>query len=234
LTVARRRVAVLVAAVLVAAVACTTQVDGRGARAGLVNPSPSASRPDFPSPSSSAPSTPSGSASPSPSRTAVVTGCPHAVDPRAGLRYTCISAGLQPDGSPVWTLELSKQVDRDWYLSEGSGVLPAGQTASLRTFSERISAGLVSTDYGTDPTSTVDSGGSLTIDGHAAWVVQTTITLNPTFVASTKLKVKRERLWVAVINAETGRDAVWFVTIPDLLANLWPTVPAVINSIQVD
>lgn len=231
---ARRRVAVLVAAVLVAAVACTTQVDGRGARAGLVNPSASSSRPDFPSPSSSAPSAPSGSASPSPSRTAVVTGCPRAVDPRAGLRYTCISPDLRPDSRSIWTLELSKQVDVDWKMSEGSGALPAAQAGTLRVFSERISAGLVSTDYGTNPTSTVDSGGSTTIDGHAAWVVQTTITLNPTYVASTKLKVKRERLWVAVINAETGRDAVWFVTIPDLFASLWPTVPAVINSIQVD
>ena len=214
------------AALLVAS--CSAEVDGRGVRAGA----PGSSRqPDFPSaPPSSGPSdsTPSG-----PGSGATAQGCPKATDPKAGLSYACISPDLKPDNSEFWTLELSKEVDVNWFLGEGSSVLPPDQNGTLRELAEAISATLAKTDYGTNPTSTQDSSADTTIDGRPAHVVQTTITLNPTYVKTSKLKVTKERLWIAVIDSGNGLDAVWYVTIPDIVSNLWTDVPAVIKSIRV-
>lgn len=214
------------AALLVAS--CSTEVSGRGVRAGASGPS---RQPDFPSASPS--SGPSGSTPSGPSSGATAQGCPQAIDPKAGLSYACISHDLKTDSSETWTLELSKEVDVNWFLGEGSGVLPPGQNGTLRELSETISASLAKTDYGTNPTSTQDSSADTTIDGRPAHVVQTTITLNPTYVKTSKLKVTKERLWIAVIDSGNGLDAVWYVTIPDIVSNLWADVPAVIQSITV-
>ena len=112
--------------------------------------------------------------------------------------------------------ELSKEVDVNWFLGEGSGVLPPDQNGTLRELSEDISASLAKTDYGTNPTSTQDSSVDTTIGGRPAHVVQTTITLNPTYVKTSKLKVTKERLWIAVIDSGNGLDAVSYVTIADI------------------
>jgi hypothetical protein len=217
------------AAALVAS--CSTEVAGQGVRAGGLNASGPSSQPDFPSAS---PSSGSPSSNPSmPSGGTTARGCPRAFDPGAGLSYSCISPDLQTHNSDTWTLELSKEVDVKWYLGEGSGVLPPGQEGTLRELSEVISAGLVQTDYGDNPTSTRDSSADTTIDGKPAHVVQTTITLNPTYVKNSKLKVTRERLWIAVIDSGGGFTAVWYVTIPDVVSNLWGSVPGVIKGITV-
>lgn len=214
------------AALLVAS--CSAEVDGRGVRAGAPG---ALSQPDFPSASPS--SGPSDSTPSAPSSGAAAQGCPKATDPKAGLSYACISPDLKPDNSETWTLELSKEVDVDWFLGEGSGVLPPDQNGTLRELSEAISASLAKTDYGTNPTSTQDSSVDTTIGGRPAHVVQTTITLNPAYVKTSKLKVTKERLWIAVIDSGNGLDAVWYVTIPDIVSNLWADVPAVIKTITV-
>ena len=214
------------AALLVAS--CSAEVDGRGVRGGAPGPS---SQPDFPSASPS--SGPSDSTPNGPSSGATTQGCPKVTDSKAGLSYACISPDLKLDNSETWTLELSKEVDVNWFLGEGSGVLPPDQNGTLRELSEDISASLVKTDYGTNPTSTQDSSVDATIGGRPAHVVQTTITLNPTYVKTSQLKVTKERLWIAVIDSGNGLDAVWYVTIPDIVSNLWADVPAVINSITV-
>jgi hypothetical protein len=218
------------AALLVAA--CSTQVDGRGVRVGGPNAAGPSRQPDFPSASPSSGSSASNSAGPSSGATA--RGCPQAIDPKAGLSYACISADLQPQSSETWTLQLSKEVDVNWFLGEGSGVLPPGQNGTLRALAEAISASLARTDYGSNPTSTQDSSVDTTIDGKPAHLVQTTITLNPTYVKASKLKVTKERLWIAVIDDGAGLDAVWYVTIPDVVSNLWANVPVVIKSITVN
>jgi hypothetical protein len=225
-----RRWIVVAAGCLAAVLAagCSTEVNGRGVLA--VGPSGSR-QPDFPS---APPSGSSGSNSAGPSGGATpARGCPKAVDPKAGLSYACISPDLQPESSATWTLELSKEVDINWFLGEGSGVLPPDQNGTLRDVSEAISASLAKTDYGDNPTSTQDSSTDTTIGGKPAHVVQTTITLNPTYVKNSKLKVTKERLWIAVIDNGTGLDAVWYVTIPDIVSNLWAAVPGVIKSITV-
>jgi len=213
------------AALLVAS--CSAEVDGRGVRAGAGT----SRQPDFPS--ASPPSDPSGPSPSGPSSGATAQGCPKATDPKAGLSYSCISPDLKPDNSDFWTLELSKQVDINWFLGEGSGVLPPNQNGTLRELAESISATLAKTDYGSNPTSTQDSSTDATIAGRPAHVVQTTITLNPTYVKTSKLKVTKERLWIAVIDSGNGLDAVWYVTVPDIVSNLWADVPAVIKSITV-
>lgn len=221
--------AIAVAVVLAAATACATTVGGTGARAGLPGAS---SRPDFPSASPSSAGSPSPS-SPAPSgSSAAAVGCPTAFDPNAGLRYACIAPGLTVMAAPPWSLQVSRQVDTDWFVAEGSGSLSTAPTGTLPQTAAAVTSQLLDSDYGTNPTSTTVSAAATTIAGKPAYLQQTMITLDPAFVAKANLKVKREQLWLAVINTASAHDPVWFVTIPDVVSNLWPAVPAVIKTIQ--
>ena len=87
-------------------------------------------------------------------------------------------------------------------------------------------------EYGLKPTVKTVTDKAATVAGQPGHVLQTTITLNPTYRTSIKTKVKQEKLWIIAI--QNGNDVVlWYTSIPDLAAKLWSKVPATIASIKI-
>ena len=73
----------------------------------------------------------------------------------------------------------------------------------------------------------------MTIDRHAAHLLQTTVTINPAWARQDGTKVKQERLWIIAIEVAADDVSLWYTSLPDLASALWPKVPATIASIRV-
>jgi hypothetical protein len=232
-----------VTATAVGLVACTAQLSGQGRPAATFPSAPppastfAAPTPGTPTsspPTSASPASPASPTSPAPNPSAGVIGCPHIVDPEAQLAYDCITTGMTPSGgSPLWTVELDKEVDTNWQLDQRSAAVNPTVGQSVHDAVGLLTNLLVQTEYGTDPASSTVSTTSTTVDGAAAWLTQTLITIDPAFAAQNQLRVKTERLWVLVIQIDADHRSAFTVSVPDVVQELWPTVPAVIRTVHV-
>lgn len=242
---AARSIRAASAAVLLAAAlsACATTINGTGQFAGTGVPQSG----DFPSPTTGSSSTsaqpPSQASTPAPpsnsgtSRPPGTFTCPAIKYPFAHLAFDCIVGGLAVDTkNDIWPLRLYQTVEPStrWVLEEGAGNWgdPGSKTPgaiALLVRTRMVTAG----GYGTSPTVTTVSSSDTTVGGAPAHVLQTTITLNPAWAKGRGTKVTSEKLWIVVLKVGAKDDSLWYTSIPNLASELWPKVPAIIQSIRV-
>jgi hypothetical protein len=226
--------------------ACPTTVDGSGHAASAPTTAPSTAT-DFPTtsgaPTPTAPSTSDSSSEPSggSSSPGAPTGsftCPSITYPHAHLEFDCITDGLALNtANAIWPVSLSKTVEPStgWVLEEGAGNWGDPKSASLRDVTVEVRTQMVdSSGYGTSPTLTVVRDADATVGGVPAHVLQTTITLNPSWAQSRGTKVRSEHLWIVAMKVSATDYTLWYASIPDLTKALWPKVPAVMASIHVE
>ena len=137
-------------------------------------------------------------------------------------------------GASIWTVEVTKQVDTNWVLDESSAPISPSAGGDVSAASTLLTDLLVQTDYGDNPTATTESSTDTTIGaGVPAHLVQTLITLDPTYAATAGLKVRKERLWVLVAQLDATHRSAFMISVPDVVGQLWPSVPALIKGIKV-
>lgn len=237
-----RRVLTATAACLCLAVAgCSQVVDGQQVR-------PTASSPDFPSasatPTPTPTSTPTPTPSPTPTPTATgpapapftVTRCPTIRYPGAHLSFTCIRSDLrQSFDGPVWPLNEYKILDKaGWAMAQGAGVAKRGSTVKLAPLVASVTRDMVAAKiYGRGAKEKKLAGKAIKVDGKPAYLLETTVTLNPSYAKSIGTKVRIERLWVVSIQVSKTAVSLWYVSIPDIAKLYWSKVPTLIKSIKV-
>lgn len=171
---------------------------------------------------------------PAPAR---ATNCPHVQYPAAKLSFDCITAGLTGfyEG-PVWPVSERKTVEpaTQWVLEEGAGHWGSPVNQSLATIAVTVRQQMISVGgYGANPRVSTGASRPTTVDGHDAYLLQTTFTLSPRWAQSDGTKVKQEKLWIVAIEVGAGDVSLWYTSVPDLASDLWPKVPATIASIKV-
>lgn len=186
-------------------------------------------------------STSADSSSPAPSdsagsSTAPTFSCPQVDYQLAHLRFDCIDTGLSfSTNKPIWPLIGQKEVEPSthWSFEEGADDFGDLGSKTLADIPRGARTRMVDLgEYGLKPTVTTVADKPTTVAGQSAHLLQTTITLNPTYRASIKTKVKQEKLWIIAI--QNGNDVVlWYTSLPDLVSNLWAKVPATIASIKI-
>jgi hypothetical protein len=215
----RRAVIAAVVAAGLSLSACTATVGGTGA-VGL----PAAAAPTVPN-------QPGGPASPD--RTAPTVACPNVTDPQAGLTYRCVTAGISPASDLLWTLNLTKQVEPGWLLGEGSAAINAPANTPLDRVTELVRGQMVELGYwGPNPGVRTLSSTAATVAGVKAWVLASSFTINAAYRGQQHLKVRAEHTWIVALRTSAAQLALWSVTLPDDVRQLWRTVPALIGSIK--
>ncbi len=230
-------VGIVLAALLTA---CATTVDGTGqALSASTNPtdfptSSGAPSPTSPVPSDSSSDSPSASSSPG-APTGSFT-CPTITYPHAHLTFSCITTGLALNtANTVWPVSLYKKVESTgWVLEEGAGNWGDPKSASLHDVALDVRTQMVEGGgYGSSPSLKVVRNADTTVGGVPAHVLQTTITLNPSWARGRGTKVKSEHLWIVAMKVSATDYTLWYTSIPDLAKALWPRVPAIMASIRV-
>jgi hypothetical protein len=162
--------------------------------------------------------------------------CPKVDYQLAHLSFDCIDTGLSfSTDKPIWPLIGTKEVEptTHWSFEEGADDYGDLGSMTLADIPKGARTRMVDLgEYGLKPTVTTVADKATTVAGQSAHLLQTTITLNPTYRASIKTKVKQEKLWIIAI--QNGNDVVlWYTSLPDLVSNLWARVPATIASIKI-
>ncbi len=220
----RVRLVALLAACATLLGACTTVVSGSGSN-GLAGRSPR------PTPTAPVPAQPQ----------ARPTGCPHVRFAAAHLSFDCITGGMQASyNGSVWpvteykTVEPQTSTNSGWILEEGAGHWGSPQGTSLADIAANVRQQMLNAHgYGAAPIVHTVADRDMTIDGHAAHLLQTTVTINPAWARQDGTKVKQERLWIIAIEVAADDVSLWYTSLPDLASALWPKVPATIASIRV-
>lgn len=169
--------------------------------------------------------------------TAPTIACPHVVFPTAKLSFDCITTGMSPAlADPVWPLAETRTVDAasNWVLEEGAGHWGSTNGRSLDAIAKDVRGRMISAGgYGDNPKLTTVADKATTVDGAKAQLLQTTVTIDPTWARHQKVPVKQEKLWILAIEVGNDDVSLWFVTLPDLVRELWPKVPATIATVEV-
>jgi hypothetical protein len=210
---------------------CTDTVVGHAAGTnGSLSP-PSTDFPSSSSPTTTAPRTPT------PTRTspppAAHLACPHVVDATARLAYDCIGTGMSRNRSAMWPVVFGRTVDTGWTMDEGSGPLVrAGGNAAVAA--KLLTQEMLQLDYGDPaPTSKTVHDADVAVGSARGHLVQTLITINPTFRSQRHLHVKQEQLSLVVVPVGAGQFSAWYVSVPDLQKQLWPSVPKLLMTLRV-
>lgn len=215
---------------------CAEVVSGHGAISATGSPSGS----DFPSSSPATTASPTPTTRPSPTLSskppakapASHLACPHVVDGASRLGYDCISAGLKRGASAMWPLAFQQEVDTGWSMDEGSG--SDGGSGTPAAQARALTQQMVHLSYGDPlPTSKKVRDAAIFVGKAKGHLVQTLITINPTFRSQRHLRVKQEQLWLVVVPVGGGRLSAWYVSVPDLEKKLWPKVPALLKTLHV-
>lgn len=165
------------------------------------------------------------------------TSCPHVAYPAARLSFDCIASGMAlTSRDPVWPLSEERIVEptTKWVLEEGAGHWGSPDGASLAFIAANVRRQMISIGgYGVNPAAHTVASHATTVDGAPAYLLQTTVTINPAWARSFGTKVKQEKLWIIAIRVGPNDVSLWYTSLPDLVASLWPKVPATIASIKV-
>lgn len=214
---------------------CTQTVSGHAAAAGGSGSPP---RTDFPSsgPTTTTPHTPTPTHTQAPPQTspppASHLACPHVVDPSARLGYDCVSTGMTQGRNGMWPVDFARVVDTGWTMDEGSGLVSRGGTPAATA--KLLTQEMLQLSYGEPvPTSKTVHDEEISVGSAQGHLVQTLITINPTFRSQRHLRVKQEQLWLVVVPVSAGQQSAWYVSVPDLEKQLWPTVPALLKTLRV-
>jgi hypothetical protein len=235
--------AVAVAALLAG---CASVVTGSGTTSRSGGPSGSSTSPDFPSASAAPPSgeprTPSASSSaapPSASSSGPTAGsdftCPSIVYRFAHLTFNCITTGLQARTTDkVWPLKETKSVEPNWAMEMGAGHWGPAAGQSLASITQTVRTRMINdTAYGPSPKVETTGGANTTVAGVRAYVLKSTFTINPAYATKNHIKVKLEKSWIVAMQVGPNDISLWYTSLPDLVSNLWASVPTAMASIHV-
>lgn len=232
-----RRVGVVIAGLAAAGLllaGCTETVSGHAA-------GQSAPGSDFPSSGSGSNPTTTAPRSATPTPTSTQTSrppvahlaCPHVVDPTARLAYDCIGPGMTPGRNSIWPVDFGRVVDTHWTMDEGSGpLIRAGGNAAVAA--KLLTQEMLQFDYGDPaPTSKTVHDADVAVGSARGHLIQTLITINPAFRSQRHLRVKQEQLWLVVVPVGAGQFSAWYVSVPDVQKQLWPTAAALLKTLRV-
>lgn len=224
---------------------CTQTVSGRALSSGPTTGGPTKDFPSSagptsggptgtgpqPSTSGGAPTSPSPTESPPP---APHLACPHVVDAASRLAYDCVTSGMSREGGSMWPVKFQKEVDVQWTMDEGSGLIPASSGQALAGLANARARAMIAGFYGDPaPTSKKEKDVDLRVGAAKGHLVQTLITLNPGFRSGRHLKVKQERLWIVVVQVSSSQVSGWYISVPDVRRKIWPSVPNLIKTLEV-
>jgi predicted small secreted protein len=185
-----------------------------------------------PGPGTAPTPTPSGTASTQPDDFS----CPKIVYPLAHLTFGCIVDGLTVRKAGFWPVSLQKSVEQatGWAVEEGAGSWDNPGSAPLDDVAAQVRSSMIdSGSYGESPRVKTEHAMGVQVGGVPARVIQSRITLNPTWAKARATKVTSEKLWIVVMKVSRTSNSLWFVSIPNLVSALWTKVPALIKTIQV-
>ncbi len=218
--------AAVIAAALVLA-GCSQTVSGTGLRGNAPSGAPS----QGPGTSGPPPQTSSSSAPESSAPPAAHLACPHVVDSSANLAYDCIVAGMTNSTTSTWPVKFEKEVDVQWSMDEGSGRVDSSQSPAAVAAS--LTSSMAAADYGPHAGVKKEQDADTTVDGKKAHLVQTLMTIDPTYRKQRHLKVTQERLWIVAVQVSADQVSAWYVSVPSVQKALWPRVPNLIKSLKV-
>jgi hypothetical protein len=158
------------------------------------------------------------------------------VDAQAKLSYPCIINSMTKlaDPSQIWLTMVAQQVEPTWYMNQGSRALTETSGVPLTTINTTIMNAMKANQFwGPNAKATTKANKNMTIDGHQARLLQTLMTVNPTFRQQNKLKVKSEMVWLVAIRVTDTTAAAFFCSVPDEVEKYWPLVPRIINQVKV-
>ncbi|HEX8306161.1 MAG TPA: hypothetical protein VF612_14895 [Jatrophihabitans sp.] len=187
-----------------------------------------------------------------------VVACPEIRDEQSRLGYRCIDNGLRQDYSDIYLglrIALNQEVEPGWVISEGSGnprslasppsndtvgygqsrnaAAPALPSAAQVEAEVRRRALLaVALGYGDKPSSVVLAEHTRSFRGVQGFELVTEITINPTYRAQRRLKVRVERLWTVGLPTAAG-VSIFMLSIPDNRADLWAKAEATVGTVHV-
>jgi hypothetical protein len=234
-------------AVLTPTATASTSITAPGTSTPSSTGSPSTGSPSTGS-SSTVPSTsstpPRGSASRTPGAAAKIA-CPHIVDSGSRLTYDCIDDSLvlgAADSSLGLQVVLSKEVEPNWVLTEGSGnsaavltkpgTLVAVTSATVQATVQKRTRDAIAEGYGDNPSSKQLSAAPITLAGVTGYELVSEITIDPTYRAANDLTVRTERLWV--LGVPVGDTvSVFVMSVPDDRSDLWPKAQAIVAGVRV-
>jgi len=116
--------------------------------------------------------------------------------------------------------------------SSPSASAAAPTLAAIRAEVRARAAKAVNSAYGSNPSSRVLADSSHIVSGKTGYLLQTEITINPAYRASTGLATKTERLWVIGVPTAAG-ISIFMMSIPDLRKDLWPRADATIATLRI-
>jgi hypothetical protein len=217
----------LFVALAVAVVGCTHTVSGHGTAS---NPPPSSAPSSGSDTNSSSPSTSSSASAPND------VACPVIVDNLAKLSYPCIVNSMTrlTDPSQIWLTMIAQRVEPTWLMNEGSRALSETSGVPLTTINTTIMSAMKANQFwGPNAKATTKAAKAMTIDGHQARLLQTLITVSPTYRQQNHLKVKSEMVWLVAIRVTDATAAAFFCSVPDEVKKYWPLVPRIITQVKV-
>jgi hypothetical protein len=164
-------------------------------------------------------------------------GCPHIVYPGAHLTFDCIATGMRTfrDG-PVWPFSERRVVEAStgWILEQGAGHWGSADGVALVDIALNVRQQMLDIEsYGTRPAMHTVASRPTEVDGHRAYLLQTTFDLNQAWARSDGTAVRQERLWLLAVEVAPNDVSLWYVSVPDLIRSLWAKVPAAIATIKV-
>lgn len=231
---ARRRALVVLLAVLALVVAgCARTVAGHGTAANPAPPTAGANPPSVPT--SSASDSESASSSGSGSGGNEVS-CPTIVDNQAGLSYPCIvnSMKQQQDQSGIWQTMVVQMVEANWAMNEGSRELFSTGAMPLTSIAATVMSAMKGAEFwGPDATAKVQASKNIKVDGVAAALLQTLMTVSPAYRKSQHLTVKTEMVWVVIVRSTAATAGAFFCSVPDDVKKYWPSIPGIIAKVKV-
>jgi hypothetical protein len=165
------------------------------------------------------------------------TPCPHVVFPQAKLSFDCVTGGFTARfDSPTWPLVEAKTVETrtGWVVEEGAGHWGSADGHTLGDIASAVRQHMIDVGgYGAKPNLDTVVAKDTTVGGVTAHLLQTTVTLDPSWAKSSGTKVKQEKLWIVALQVGADDVSLWYTSIPDLVKSLWAKVPATIASIHV-
>jgi hypothetical protein len=259
----RIRFVVATSIAALAAVACSSVVNGKGS-AGPAVPGPStvssgaptvgpsitfpASSPAVPSASITfpAPSTPVISSalptlSPPPSTQQADYKCPDIVMPATHLSFVCVAQNMKKNTkAKPWPIVWQEVVAHypnggKWTLDTGAGHWGSQGSDSLRAIATAMRDRMVSLgEYGNPAPTLQTTGQHIQITGHPAYQLQTTFTINPQFRQQYGVPIKHEKSWILAIEVAPNDVSLWYVSVPDAVSYYWPLIDTLIGTISVN
>ncbi|MCW2491588.1 MAG: hypothetical protein JWN47_952 [Frankiales bacterium] len=116
--------------------------------------------------------------------------------------------------------------------SGSNQALPPPTAAQVQAEVKRRTGLALVSGYGAAPSAKILDEHSRVLSGVTSYELVTEITINPSYRAANKLKVKTERLWVVGVPTKAG-VSIFMLTIPDARKDLWPKAEATVGGIRV-